>query len=280
MSPSDPQALTPIERRGRLWLKRDDLFHIAGAYGGKARACYLLARGAELGLVTAASRSSPQTSIVARIACHLGVKCRIHTPWGSATADIQDAESHGAERIGHRPGFNSVIRARAEQDARLRGWTHIPFGMESAVAVAMATRQAANLPGDCRRIVVPVGSALTLAGILWSLKTLGNAIPVVGVVVGADPRKRLDRWAPEDWKKRVTLAPSPLDYGTPASVCEYEGLRLDPTYEAKCLPFTRESDCLWVVGVRSGNDSIPCPDVILAEELDEFRDLRRPGKLV
>ena len=259
----DPDALTPTEKRGGLWLKRDDLFQIAGAHGGKARACYLLARGAQLGLVTAASRSSPQTSIVARIARHLGIQCRIHTPWGSATADIEDAEAHGAVRLSHRPGFNSVIRARAEQDAKLRGWTHIPFGMESDVAVEMAARQVANLPWGCGHIVVPVGSGLTLAGILWGMKRLGKTNPVVGVTVGADPHKRLDRWAPEDWEARVRLVSSPQDYQTPASICEYQGVSLDPIYEAKCLPFAAESDCLWVVGVRprirfdTGTDSLP-----------------------
>ena len=35
---TDPEALTPVERRGDVWLKRDDLFELGGARGGKARA--------------------------------------------------------------------------------------------------------------------------------------------------------------------------------------------------------------------------------------------------
>ncbi len=247
---SDPYAITPIEMRGGLWLKRDDLFHVASARGGKARACYLLAREAERGLVTAASRGGPQISIVARIAWHIRIKCRVHTPSGSTTPDIQDAQAHAAERVIHRPGFNSVIRARAEEDAKILGWTHIPFGMESDVAVELAARQVLNVPREAKRIVVPVGSGLTLAGILLGLKRLSSAIPVVGIVVGADPRRRLDRWAPQNWEGRVNLIRSAQAYQTPAPICDYEGLSLDPIYEAKCLPFARESDCLWIVGVR------------------------------
>lgn len=47
--------LTPVERCGDIWLKRDDAFTVAGQYGGKARTCWQLAQGAS-GLVTAGSR--------------------------------------------------------------------------------------------------------------------------------------------------------------------------------------------------------------------------------
>src|SRR5439155_839381 len=94
--------LTPVELRDGIWFKRDDLFSIAGASGGKARACYALARAAERGLITASARHSPQATIVARIARHLGLCCRIHTPTGGITPELEEAVAHGATRIPHR----------------------------------------------------------------------------------------------------------------------------------------------------------------------------------
>jgi 1-aminocyclopropane-1-carboxylate deaminase/D-cysteine desulfhydrase-like pyridoxal-dependent ACC family enzyme len=103
-----------------------------------------------------------------------------------------------------------------------------------------------SLPKGTRRIVVPVGSGMSLAGILWG--TL-NEVEVVGVVVGADPLKRLDRWAPPWWHRRTTLVRSDLRYEQHAPT-DWRGISLDPVYEAKCVPFLRPGDLFWVVGRR------------------------------
>jgi hypothetical protein len=42
-----------------------------------------------------------------------------------------------------------------------------------------------------------------------------------------------------------------LDYHQHAPVAALGGLELDPVYEAKCLPFLRPGDLLWVVGRRA-----------------------------
>lgn len=63
--------LTPVDKHGDYWMKRDDLYRVAGVCGGKVRTCWNLAQGAK-GLVTAGSRSSPQCNIVAHIAQKLG----------------------------------------------------------------------------------------------------------------------------------------------------------------------------------------------------------------
>lgn len=79
-------TLTPVEElHGGVWAKRDDLFTVAGVSGGKARSCYYLATRdpSTKGLVTAGSRASPQVNIVAHIAAHLGLPCRVHTPTGA-----------------------------------------------------------------------------------------------------------------------------------------------------------------------------------------------------
>jgi len=238
--------LTPVQWFGHWWAKRDDLYRApGGARGGKARTCWALAQGAA-GLVTAGSRSSPQVEIVASIARELGIPCRVHTPAGQPGPAVLAALAAGAERIEHRPGYNSVIVAGARLDAERLGWRLIPFGMECAEALALTAAQVRGLPPGARRIVVPVGSGMTLAGIL----TAEVDLPVLGVVVGSDPRHRLDRWAPPMWRWRAELVWSPYPYASPAPGALPGGDPLDPIYEAKALPFLIPGDLLWVVGIR------------------------------
>lgn len=244
--------LTPVQRCGPYLVKRDDLFGIAGAFGGKARTCFALAQGAK-GLVTAGSRSSPQVNIVAHIAKHLGIPCRVHVPSGQLTPELVESKMLGAELIQHYPGRNSVIIKRASDDAKERGWTLIPFGMQCQEAVEQTRKQVANIPHDVSRIVVPVGSGMTLAGVLYGCLDygLGN-VKVLGVVVGADPSDRLRMYAPFGWRQMVRLVASKLDYGTPYDPGQtWPWFKLDPFYESKAVPFLAPGDCLWVVGIRS-----------------------------
>jgi len=255
----DPSSLTPIEQTGDVWLKRDDLFCVADVRGGKARTCWALAQGAA-GLVTAGSRQSPQVNIVAHIAKALGVPCRVHTPTGELSPEVRQAQEWGAEVVQHKAGYNNVIIARAREDAQRLGWTEIPFGMECEEAVAQTRQQAANLPREAKRLVVPVGSGMSLAGVLWGLRDHGLTLPVLGVCVGADPAKRLDKYAPPDWREVVTLERSSFDYHAAAPETRLGEVALDAIYEAKCLPFLEPGDCLWVVGMRAtatGDRPIP-----------------------
>jgi 1-aminocyclopropane-1-carboxylate deaminase/D-cysteine desulfhydrase-like pyridoxal-dependent ACC family enzyme len=265
--PDSMPALTPVERWGPpddcIWVKRDDAYVFAGQAGGKVRTCLALA-GDEFGdrpagLVTASARSSPQQLIVASIAERLHLPCRLHVPASREPSETLDASvTKGARVVEHRPGYNSVLVARARADADALGWTYIPFGMECAEAVRQTSRQVINLPDTANRIVIPVGSGMSLAGVLWGLERMGaDDVPVLGVVVGADPTRRLDRYAPAFWRQMIELVPSGLDYHQPynAGLTAYEEgqprtLELDPWYEAKCLPFLEPGDLLWVVGTR------------------------------
>lgn len=242
------QGLTPIEKVDGVFVKRDDLFSIAGVSGGKARTCWALAQGAR-GLVTAGSRHSPQVPIVASIAAELGVPCRIHIPHGINTPTVVWAIQHGAKIVRETPGYNGVIISRAVRDAEQSGYTYIPFGMECAEAVNETLVQTNNIPQEVKRIVVPVGSGMSLAGILTGMVANGIRVPVVGVRVGADPTRRLDQYAPLFWRTMVSLVKSKHKYEDHLQV-RMGNIELDPIYEAKCVEYLQEGDLLWVVGRR------------------------------
>lgn len=247
-------GLTPVHCHGNhaeFWSKRDDAFTIAGVSGGKVRTCWALAQGASA-LVTAGSRSSPQVNIVAHIAQRLGIPARVHIPEGDLTPELIAAREAGAEIIQHKAGYNSVIIKRAKDDAKKTGAREIPFGMECEEAITQTRKQVENLPfGEFSRLVIPCGSGMSLAGVLWGLADQDKAwLPVIAVQVGADPTKRLDHYAPPHWREQVTLIPSGQDYHQPAPQTRWQGIDLDPHYEAKCLPFIEPGDLLWVVGIR------------------------------
>lgn len=255
----DLAALTPVEEHGGHLVKRDDLFTFGGSAGGKVRSCLALAtatRSLPRGLVTSAHRHSPQAAIVAGVAAELGLACRVHYPAaaGPLTPELARAAELGAELLPVRPGYNSVISKAARDDAeRLVGWREIPFGMEAPEAIAQNAHQAEHLPkrGDgYRRLVVPVGSGLSLAGILTGMARAGNWTPVLGVMVGADRRYKLDRWAPADWRTRATLVAAGVPYAKSVEAA-LGGLLLDPIYEAKAVRFLVPGDLLWVVGIRA-----------------------------
>jgi len=242
--------MTCVEKRGSIWVKRNDEFVIGGGRGGKVRTCWSLAQGAT-GLVTAGSRSSPQVNIVAQIARKLGIPCRVHTPTGELSPEVRTAEMAGAEIVQHKAGYNNVIIARAREDAKTTGWREIPFEMECQEAIDATAAQVENIPSEAKRIVIPVGSGMSLAGLLHGLIRYGKRIPVIGVIVGADPTDRLDKYAPKKWREMVDLVKSDLKYDEYAKQTTIEGLELDPIYEAKCIPFIKPDDLLWVVGIRA-----------------------------
>jgi 1-aminocyclopropane-1-carboxylate deaminase/D-cysteine desulfhydrase-like pyridoxal-dependent ACC family enzyme len=244
--------VTPIERRADVWVKRDDLYVYAGQRGGKVRTCRaILTNTNAAGVVTAGSRHSPQVEIVSALAKHMGLKCRVHVPTGDNTPQIEAALENDAQVLRHRPGYNSVIVARCREDARASGWAEVPFGMECQEAVTQTAAQVESiLPYPARRIVVPVGSGMTLAGIINGMLLYDHHPPIVGVVVGADPVPRLDAYAPTWRFMDVSLQPAGPPYSTWVTGVQVGRLPLDPVYEAKCEPYLRTDDLLWIVGHR------------------------------
>lgn len=239
--------VTPVEEHGGVLVKREDAWSLGGASGAKARAMIEAATGMA-GIVTAGSRISPQLERAALVARALRIPARLHTGSGGETHETALAASAGAAVLRHNPARLSVIKARFRADAEALaplGWAVIGYGMDHPAYLRQVTEQARALP-EFGRLVLPVGSGMTLAGIL---RGLPRPAPVLGVRVGGDPAPCLDRHAP-GWRDRVRLVVSPLAYEARANNM-LGGLALDPHYEAKCLPYLRPGDLLWAVGIRA-----------------------------
>lgn len=245
---------TPIQKVGKIWVKREDLFNVYGANGAKARSCFYLVHNAKMQgfkvITTAGSRKSPQINIVAQICKHLGLKFVAHCPMGVLSSELEEAQKAGAEIVQHKAGYNSVIVARAKTYAKENKAYEVPFGMMCREAVSQTFYQVTDLP-EAKRIVIPVGSGMNLCGLLHGLKQAGNPIKVLGVVVGADPVKTLNRFAPKDWENRVELVKAGVDYHHEEKNNIIGGIVVDPIYEAKCLKFLEDDDLFWIVGIRS-----------------------------
>lgn len=241
--------LTPVERYGEVYIKREDLWSRSGASGGKSRAMFTEAEGRP-GLITAGARNSAQIERGALVAQALGIPARIHTGHGADTPEIATCRAAGAEVLQAKPGRLTVIRARLREDAEEhKDWAVFPFGMESPVYLQQVAEQTANIPEEVQRVVVPYGSGMTLAGVLLGLAD--RDLPVLAVSVGQGSHNYLDKYAPEGWRDRVEVVEHPSDYSDPAPEVMYQGVVLDPLYEAKCIEYLRPGDLLWTVGVRT-----------------------------
>lgn len=252
--------LTPVEyyEKEGIWLKRDDTFEVYGVRGGKSRSAYqvilqLLEKGYKT-IVTAGSRQSPQCEIVSFICESMGIDCKLFMPFGGDTSVITNIKNNShTEIIRVRPGYNNIIVARAREYAESRNCGYVPFGMECEENVSITSEQVQNIPEECKRIVIPVGSGMSFSSVVTGMTKYGINKPILGVRVGKDPEKIIREYAEGLDFIDYEIVTSSVDYhdAVEAYVGDYQ---LDPIYEAKCREFLCEGDCLWVVGKRLMND--------------------------
>lgn len=248
--------LTPVEynEEKEIWLKRDDLFEVCGVRGGKSRSAYQVIK--ELvwqgynGIVTAGSRQSPQCEIVSYICEDLGIDCVVFMPRGANTSVIDHIEQNMKTHIERvQCGYNNVIIARAKEYAENRGYGYVPFGMECAENVEVTSKQVQNIPKECKRIVIPVGSGMSFSSVVTGLTRYGIDKPILGIRVGKDPSKIIEQYAEGVDFLDYKIIQSPFAYHD--ALERYIGdYQLDPIYEAKCYDYLEKGDCLWVVGRR------------------------------
>ena len=248
------KELTPVEYKNSYYFKRDDYFNFEDAgCGGKVRTCISIIKknlNNIKGLSTAGSRSSPQVHIVSSISKYLKIPCRVHVPCGVLGPEVEAAKKNNAIIIQQKPGYNNVLISRCKKDCIETGFLEIPFGMECEEAIEQTSYQVQNIPYTINRIIVPIGSGMSISGILYGIKKYKKDVKVIGIQVGADPIKRLNKYAPKDWKNILTIIKSEYKYDKKPKNCKFCNIDLDPIYEAKCIEYLEKNDLLWIVGHR------------------------------
>lgn len=248
--------LTPVEyyEKEGIWLKRDDKFSVYGVHGGKARSAYqvilgLLEKGYDT-IVTAGSRQSPQCEIVSYICEGLGVECRVFMPFGEDTSVIRHlSENKHTRLVRVKPGYNNVIIARSREYALARGYGYVPFGMECPENIEVTSKQVQNIPEECKRVVITVGSGMSFSSLVTGMVRYGINKPILGVRVGKDPSKIIKKYSDGLNLVDYSIVSATASYHT--ALERYVGdYQLDPIYESKCREFLQKGDLLWVVGKR------------------------------
>lgn len=252
--------LTPIQRVDGYLFKRDDFYQTGMAIGGKARIGNILINEAiDKGfsdIVTTGSRDSRQCEIVSSICEDYGIRCHLFMPSGKDT-DITDRISKRSRSTIHRTkvGYNSVLISHSGKWAKENNAFYIPFGMESQECIDINKHQVQNIPDSVSRIVIPCGGGMQMASVIHGLKEYGkDHIKVVGVQVGANPKRIIDRFLKDDGLfgcgYNFEVVKSDIPYSKHLENTTFCGIDLDPIYEAKCIPFMQKGDLLWIVGKR------------------------------
>ena len=249
------KEVTPVEKIGNVYVKRDDKFEIYGVCGGKARSAYqLICDGINKGyteFVTAGSRMSPQCELISCLCESIGVKCHLFMPKGKDTSVSLNINKNSLSTI-HRTkvGYNSVICKWSKDFAEENNFYYIPFGMECEENINVTKHQVVNIPNKVQRIVMPIGSGMSFISVLNGLEHYKMFdIEVVGISVGKDVTKNLEKYLNAPHIK-YSIIKSELDYEKEAKNYIIGDIELDKTYEAKCLPYLKDGDLLWVVGKR------------------------------
>lgn len=266
-------TLTPVQKVGSYWLKRDDLWQgAAPARGGKARTAEMLCIRAKTRGVTefhsTHDRNSSVPGMLARVCQHHCIGLHLWYPDSATPMAAPFIEAWRCGAVAHpiRPGYMSVRKKRMRDFVEGTG----EYACQHAIldvglrwedcGRAETAVQAANVldlvkRGEARRVVVPVGSGGMLLGISDGLP----GIPILGVCCGGFPDVELPG--------NVELVKSSLEFACEvrAAICHDGGwhfipeawenpcegdVDLDPVYEAKCVEFLEEGDLLWLVAHR------------------------------
>lgn len=214
------ELLTPVSMHGGVWVKREDEFAPLGSGGingsklrGLIRMMERRSRDAKV-IVTGASVKSPQHSMTAAVARHLGMETVHVIGATNPTSAMQRPQVKMATRFGAkfdiiRVAYNPQLQKRVgeieaalyEQGASVG---NLPYGItpephEVYDFHALGGLQTRNLP-DVSTLIVPAGSCNSIASVLHGLahERPPGLRRVVTVAIGPDRT----RWL---WERLQTL---------------------------------------------------------------------------
>lgn len=276
---TDDAALTPLDERGRLLFKRDDLFQPYAdvpVSGGKVRQARRLldAHAArirdEFGgvILSPLGVHSPHGVILTRVAREYGLRVVLFV--GATTVEralLRHAMLRRAVKLGatldastgvaYEPALERTIeRWRVEHGV---GFVVRRFGLTSErerdAILGGTSAQVANLPDHVDRIVVAVGAGISAAAILLGVREHRPDVRVTCVqIAGYDRRDTINAIVGDDTGDYDWHTITGIPYARLVRAQVAPGFTLDPIYEAKAFLYARERGlldertCFWIVG--------------------------------
>lgn len=244
--------LSPIEKINNIFVKREDLASFDNINGGKGRVIsQFIKKGIDQGytnFVTCGSRDSVQCEMVSFICECYDIQCHLFMPQGKDTTIINNIKKNqNTELIRTKVGYTNVIKKWSSDYALENNYYYIPFALECNTTININKEQVQNIPNDVERIVIPIGSGMNFISILTGLSKYKKNIPVLGVQVGLDPTKNIQKFL-KATDISYTIVKSELAYDKKPKNYHLGNIELNQTYEAKCLPYLKDNDLLWIIG--------------------------------
>lgn len=267
--------LTPVQQIDNILVKRDDLFEPFDdmpVCGGKLRQALCLfeenkeAIKAAGHVITTSSIHSPQGVILAKVCQSLGIKFTLFV--GSTTSTPETLLLHNLIR--HILNLNGEVDfgTPCNWDNALLKYAKtkfpeaflVKFGINAEKTQSIIncnSFQTKNLPTEIENLIIPVGSGLTMAGILRGVVEEDiNVKRIVGVQTsGKNCRKTIDEFAGCSVPYDLLITGFLGSYSDEKKE-SLGNLTLDPLYEAKAFEFVKrehpdlltKDSVFWIVG--------------------------------
>jgi len=188
--------LTPIELHNNIWLKRDDLYTLRDANGGKLRQVQEIIKHNLVAIkekhnnivVGSFSINSFYSPILATVCKENDIICEIVTyNTKKYNRSIMAAKNEGAVMIYANAGYPSVINYVAKQECLVCGGLYFNDYLYSDASLNALMEQVQNIPADLDYLVIPVGGAVNCVGILRGIEKCNLKIKkIYGISVGYD----------------------------------------------------------------------------------------------
>ena len=276
--------LTPVEEYNNILFKRDDKFipyKDISINGGKVRqAISLLTKEYdniknEYGstVATATSVHSPQGIIISRVAKEFGFKSIIGIgglkDYSNHKLIVKCEQFNSEILILSNFGYNTTLYSKLEQLQKERKFFIIRFGMNAysnpESILDTTSEQVKNIPDKLNNLVIPVGSAITAAGILRGIYLYDKKIKNIYLVqiAGFDRSKTLNSLVSDDLFTHYNIKYTNIlykkhPYSKELIVKFNDNEYLDPIYEAKAfewlsdnINYKEEKTLFWIVGNSS-----------------------------
>lgn len=259
--------ITPVQKICEYYFKRDDLFmpfDFSPANGSKLRQGILLCEkyaDAKNGIFTGTSVHSPQAVICASIAKSIGAPCTI--VYGGTDEQHSAHNKYykicrqlGASVEFTKLGYNAVVEKRARDLANAANGFCVKYGFDLRnnidIFIGSVADQVQNIPQRLDALVITVGSAITILGVLLGIVKYGKDVRrIIGVGCAPNRYGKICQYA--DYIKAQTGYKLPVGrisyvdcfnklagYKYENTMQEsYAGLVFHPRYEAKTFHFLR-----------------------------------------